>query len=173
MASEVLIPSSSAEAAELFGDGAATTVIGGGTAVLPEITAGTLDPGRVLVLTNAGLDGITTDGDRVTVGATTSVDALLDLAGDVPALAACAQNVADFEVEMPLAPAWLRFLIAPHHVNYHLEHHLFMTVPHYKLPAAHRLLAASGVLARAEVAPNYLHVLRRAASAPERAHAHT
>lgn len=66
-----------------------------------------------------------------------------------------------------LAPAWLRFLLAPHHVNYHLEHHLFMTVPHYNLPAAHRLLAQSGVLARAEVAPSYLDVLRRATSAPE------
>jgi fatty acid desaturase len=64
-----------------------------------------------------------------------------------------------------LAPAWLRFLLAPHHVNYHLEHHLFMTVPHYNLPAAHRLLAASGVLARAEVAPSYVEVLRRATSA--------
>jgi fatty acid desaturase len=68
-----------------------------------------------------------------------------------------------------LAPGWLRFLLAPHHVNYHLEHHLFITVPHYHLPAAHRMLAEAGVLARAEVAPNYLQVLRRATSAPERA----
>jgi fatty acid desaturase len=66
-----------------------------------------------------------------------------------------------------LAPAWLRFFVAPHHVNYHLEHHLFMTVPHYKLPRAHRALAAAGVLAQAEVAPNYREVLRRAASAPD------
>jgi fatty acid desaturase len=67
-----------------------------------------------------------------------------------------------------LAPGWLRFLVAPHHVNYHLEHHLFMTVPHYNLPEAHRLLAESGVLARAEVAPDYAQVLRRATSAPDR-----
>ena len=86
---------------------------------------------------------------------------------------ACVSDPADplRQTRTTLAPAWLRFLVAPHHVNYHLEHHLFMTVPHYNLPAAHRLLAASGVLERAEVAPNYLHVLRRAASAPERAHA--
>ena len=70
-----------------------------------------------------------------------------------------------------LAPGWLRFLLAPHHVNYHLEHHLFITVPHYNLPAAHRMLAQAGVLARAEVAPSYLQVLRRATSAPERARA--
>lgn len=66
-----------------------------------------------------------------------------------------------------LAPAWLRFFIAPHHVNYHLEHHLFMTVPHYNLPRAHRALAAAGVLAHAEIAPNYRSVLRRATSAAE------
>lgn len=66
-----------------------------------------------------------------------------------------------------LAPAWVRFFLAPHHVNYHLEHHLFMTVPHYNLPRAHRALAAAGVLTRAEIAPNYRQVLRRAASAPE------
>ena len=64
-----------------------------------------------------------------------------------------------------LAPFWLRFLIAPHHVNYHLEHHLFMFVPHYNLPRAHRLLREAGVLERAEVSPSYLDVLRRATSA--------
>jgi fatty acid desaturase len=68
-----------------------------------------------------------------------------------------------------LAPGWLRFFLAPHHVNYHLEHHLFMTVPHYNLPRAHRLLREAGVLERAEVAPSYLSVLRAATSAPERA----
>jgi len=68
-----------------------------------------------------------------------------------------------------LAPGWLRFFLAPHHVNYHLEHHLFMTMPHYNLPEAHRVLADSGVLGRAEVAPSYVQVLRRATSAPERA----
>lgn len=62
--------------------------------------------------------------------------------------------------------SWLtRFLIAPHHVNYHLEHHLFMFVPHYKLPKAHRMLREAGVLERAEVAPSYWSVLRKATSA--------
>jgi hypothetical protein len=28
----------------------------------------------------------------------------------------------------------------PHHVNYHLEHHLYPAVPHYHLPRLHRLL---------------------------------
>jgi fatty acid desaturase len=48
-----------------------------------------------------------------------------------------------------LAGWWERLLIAPNRVNYHLEHHLLMTVPHYRLPEMHRLLAARGVLARA------------------------
>ena len=65
-----------------------------------------------------------------------------------------------------LAPAWLRFFIAPHNVNYHLEHHLFMFVPHYNLPKAHRLLARSGVLERAEIAPSYWDVLRQATALP-------
>ena len=63
-----------------------------------------------------------------------------------------------------LAPAWLRFLLAPHNVNYHLEHHLFMTVPHSNLAKAHRWLREAGVLAHAEVAPSYRHVLRLATS---------
>jgi fatty acid desaturase len=66
-----------------------------------------------------------------------------------------------------LAPFWLRFLIAPHHVNYHLEHHLFMFVPHYRLPLAHRMLKAAGVLDRAEIAESYWEVLRKATSRPE------
>ena len=44
-----------------------------------------------------------------------------------------------------------RALLFPHHVNYHLEHHLYPAVPHYRLPALHRLLQSKGVLAGAEV----------------------
>ena len=98
MASEVLVPSSAAEAVELFGDGAATTVIGGGTVVVPDITYGRLHPERVLLLSHAGLDGVSVDGDTVTLGATTPVNVLLALAEDVPALAACARNLADYEI---------------------------------------------------------------------------
>jgi len=44
-----------------------------------------------------------------------------------------------------------RVLVFPHHVNYHLEHHLYPAVPHYHLPRLHRLLAEKGALAGAEV----------------------
>jgi fatty acid desaturase len=44
-----------------------------------------------------------------------------------------------------------RVLLFPHHVNYHLEHHLYPAVPHYHLPRLHRLLAEKGALEGAEV----------------------
>ena len=49
-------------------------------------------------------------------------------------------------------PGWLaRFMLFPHHVNYHVEHHLYPAVPHYRLPALHRALSNRGVLDNAEV----------------------
>lgn len=55
-----------------------------------------------------------------------------------------------------------RALIAPYWVNYHGEHHLFTQVPCWRLPLAHRLLAAQGVTARMEVQPGYARVLQLA-----------
>jgi len=52
-----------------------------------------------------------------------------------------------------LAPAWLEWLIFPHHVNYHIEHHLYASVPHYNLPGLHREMASRNVLDGAEVIP--------------------
>jgi fatty acid desaturase len=52
-----------------------------------------------------------------------------------------------------LAPAWLEWLIFPHSVNYHIEHHLYASVPHYNLRRLHREMVANGVLERAEVIP--------------------
>jgi fatty acid desaturase len=65
-----------------------------------------------------------------------------------------------------LARAWERLLVAPNRVNYHLEHHLLMTVPHYNLPRMHALLRERGVLDAACVSRGYLRVLRSAASRP-------
>ncbi len=50
-----------------------------------------------------------------------------------------------------LPGALARFVMFPHNVNYHVEHHLFPAVPHYHLPRLHRELVARGVLAKAEV----------------------
>lgn len=52
-----------------------------------------------------------------------------------------------------LGPAWLRWMLFPHNVNYHVEHHLYASVPHYNLPALHQELESRGMLARAEVLP--------------------
>ncbi len=59
---------------------------------------------------------------------------------------------------------WERLFIAPNRVNYHLEHHLLMTVPHYHLPRMHELLCERGVLEHALVTRGYPGVLREAAS---------
>lgn len=66
-----------------------------------------------------------------------------------------------------IAAWWERLLIAPNRVNYHLEHHLLMTAPLYKLPRLHRLLDERGLLDGACVTRGYAEVLRRAASKPE------
>ena len=52
------------------------------------------------------------------------------------------------------------------YVNYHLEHHLLMTVPHYNLRRLHRLLRERGVLASACVTNGYVAVLRLASARP-------
>ena len=44
-----------------------------------------------------------------------------------------------------------RMVLFPHHVNFHIEHHLYPAVPHYNLPRLHRELAARGLLANAEM----------------------
>ncbi|HZQ00467.1 MAG TPA: fatty acid desaturase family protein [Reyranella sp.] len=58
----------------------------------------------------------------------------------------------------------MRLLVAPYWVNYHLEHHLFMFVPCWRLPAAHRAMLANGRRGQMEVQPSYAAVLRLAAS---------
>jgi fatty acid desaturase len=54
-----------------------------------------------------------------------------------------------------------RATVAPIHVNYHLEHHLLVAVPHYRLRTMHRMLRERGAAAP----PSYLDVLRLVTSA--------
>lgn len=57
-----------------------------------------------------------------------------------------------------------RATLAPYYVNYHCEHHMFMHLPCYSLPRAHRLLAKKGVMDRMLTAPSYFSVLKLASS---------
>ncbi len=61
---------------------------------------------------------------------------------------------------------WERLLIAPNRVNFHLEHHLLMTVPHYHLPRMHRMLVERGALDGAFLGEGYPAILAQAASKP-------
>jgi fatty acid desaturase len=61
------------------------------------------------------------------------------------------------------AAGWLaRAALAPYRVNYHLEHHLMVFVPCWKLPRLHALLLARNLGGRMERASSYAEVLGRA-----------
>ena len=94
-ATEVLRPESEEEAIEAFGDGTNVVVVGGGTIVVPEMSYRRLRPERALLLKEAGLAGISRDGSRVTIGATTAIEEIVGL--PVP-LGPCAANIADVEI---------------------------------------------------------------------------
>ena len=75
-------------------------------------------------------------------------------------LRAIAEHGATTDFSSPLTaartnvlPGWLEWLIFPHRVNYHIEHHLYASVPHYNLPRLHREMAGRGLLEGAEVVP--------------------
>ena len=55
-----------------------------------------------------------------------------------------------------------RTFIAPYWVNYHLEHHMIMHVPCWRLPRLHQLLLEKGLGQRMNVAPSYGHALTEA-----------
>jgi fatty acid desaturase len=59
------------------------------------------------------------------------------------------------------AGPFARAFLAPYWVNHHLEHHLLVFVPCWRLPAAHALLLAKGHRPAMELAPGYADVLRR------------
>ncbi|MEI9885161.1 MAG: fatty acid desaturase [Rhizomicrobium sp.] len=63
---------------------------------------------------------------------------------------------------------WVRALVAPYWVNYHVDHHLLFYVPCYNLPKLHALLLAKGLGAKMEIQPDYVTMLKLATSKPER-----
>lgn len=57
---------------------------------------------------------------------------------------------------------WEKFLLAPHNVHYHVDHHLYPSVPYYNLPRLHALLLAQPeYVARAHITDGYCTGLRR------------
>ena len=53
-----------------------------------------------------------------------------------------------------------RVFVAPYYVNYHLEHHLFMFVPCYKLKKAHQMLIDKNLKERMEIKNGYTSLLK-------------
>lgn len=68
-----------------------------------------------------------------------------------------------------LAGPLTRLLLAPYFVNYHLEHHLVVSAPCYRLPDVHRALLAKGYGPRMEIRDSYFDVLHMAAGRREAA----
>ena len=58
-----------------------------------------------------------------------------------------------------IASWWERALIAPYNVQYHLEHHLVVNCPHYKLKDAHQMLIDKGYEAQMEIQRGYKAIL--------------
>lgn len=71
---------------------------------------------------------------------------------------ACTERSADpFRNTRSTRAGWLaRLTVAPIRVNYHLEHHLLVAVPYFRLPALARLLRERGAVGPA---PSYAAVL--------------
>jgi len=65
-------------------------------------------------------------------------------------------------VRTTLAGPVARLLVAPYWVNYHLEHHMVMHVPCWRLKAMHGLLVQKGLSEQMRVAPSYWHALGEA-----------
>ncbi len=63
-----------------------------------------------------------------------------------------------------------RFLIAPHNVGYHIEHHLYPGVPYYNLPKLHQLLMETSTFREnAHLTQGYLSgMLRELSKEPEK-----
>ena len=72
-------------------------------------------------------------------------------------LRAIAEHGATTDFSSPLtaartnhAPRWLEWLLFPHNVNYHIEHHLYASVPQHNLRELHAEMVNAGVLEGAE-----------------------
>ena len=58
--------------------------------------------------------------------------------------------------------SWLeRLLIAPHGVNFHMEHHLLASVPIYRLKMMHKILLKKGYYRDVDFQQGYINLLRQ------------
>ena len=57
-----------------------------------------------------------------------------------------------------------KYLLVPHHVNFHLEHHLFTNCPWYNLPKVHEMLKGEPLRDKMCIEKSYFSVLRKATS---------
>ena len=77
-------------------------------------------------------------------------------------------NDDDFRNARTTHANWLmRIFLAPYFVNYHLEHHLMMFVPCYRLPQVRELFLAKGHGAQMEYRSGYRSVIALAVAKPE------
>ena len=73
-------------------------------------------------------------------------------------LRAVCEHGAVNDISSPLTAArtnrvqpWIRWWLFPHHVHYHIEHHLYPSIPHYRLPQVHDALRRHQGFDHAEV----------------------
>lgn len=60
-----------------------------------------------------------------------------------------------------VCPWYVRWIVFPHDMNYHVEHHLYPSVPHYRLRECHDAMRSAGLLDDAEVVHGFGATLRR------------
>ncbi len=75
------------------------------------------------------------------------------------------ENVAYTPTRTTLPSFFERVFVAPRNINYHIEHHLYPSVPFFRLPQLHSLLMTDAVFkSKAHVTSTYWSVLRECVS---------
>lgn len=59
---------------------------------------------------------------------------------------------------------WQNLFLSPHHVQYHVEHHIFPSVPFYHLKHLHRDFQANSLIPARNLSTNYLELFRELSS---------